>query len=224
MRWIHGSPSTITATQIIYNIGRADDMDINAEPKRFIVRSSDLPELFPTNRHSEKFWEALGRIVGTFGFLEEVLGKAIFAFTGTQEYDESQVEKAYKLWLPTLKRALSDSLGGLIDSYEKAVRDNPDATVTNIDELVSDLREASTVRNVLCHGSWRSPSREGKSIPLFVNRKGDIFPTAFDISSLMLLQKSVVDLTCAVINTVTHMGWQFPGSNGPGNVIWNGTK
>ena len=195
-------------------------MTENFEPKRFIVKSNELPELYPTNFHSSKFWEALGRTVATFGFLEEVLGKAIFAFTGTKEYKENEVDAAYKLWLPTLKRALSDPLGGLIDTYAKAVREHPKATVTNLNELVNDLRQASVIRNVLCHGSWRPPNNEGKSIPLYVNRKGEIFDTAFDVSSLELLQKSVTELVCAVVNTVTHMGWQFPGSNGPGSVVF----
>jgi hypothetical protein len=33
-------------------------------------------------------------------------------------------------------------------------------------------------------------------------------------------QKAVAELGCAVITTVTHMGWQFPGSHGPGKTIF----
>lgn len=40
-----------------------------------------------------------------------------------------------------------------------------------------------------------------------------------DIEYLNKVQKQTAELICAVINTVTHMGWQFPGSNGPGTVI-----
>ena len=57
--------------------------DDATESKRFIVDLNKLPSLFPTHRHSPMFWEALGRTIATFGFLEEVLGKAIFAFTAT---------------------------------------------------------------------------------------------------------------------------------------------
>ena len=69
-------------------------------------------------------WENLGRTIATFGFLEEVLGKAIFAFTATTRYPESDVEAAFDKWLPTLERALIDPLAGLIDAYGKAVRNN----------------------------------------------------------------------------------------------------
>jgi hypothetical protein len=58
------------------------------ENKRFVVDIKNLPPLFPTHRHSSMFWESLGRTVATFGFLEEVLGKAIFAFSATTPHPE----------------------------------------------------------------------------------------------------------------------------------------
>lgn len=187
--------------------------------KRSIVAAYKLPRQYPTHVHDAKFWENLGRTIATFGFLEETLGKAIFAFTGTRIYDESEIEAALERWLPTLEGALIDPLGNLINSYEKAVRDNPNATISNLDELVGDLRKASGIRNVLCHGSWRSPDEAGRSVPLFVSRKKEVFNTPVDVSFLQQTQRHVVELVCAIVNTVTHMGWQFPGSNGPGNPI-----
>jgi hypothetical protein len=59
-------------------------LDETTDHKRFIVDIKNLPASFPTHRHSAAFWENLGRTVATFGFLEEVLGKAIFAFTATK--------------------------------------------------------------------------------------------------------------------------------------------
>ncbi len=56
----------------------------NNQAKRLIVDRDKLPPLFPTHRHSPQIWEQLGRTVATYGFLEEVLGKAIFAFTATR--------------------------------------------------------------------------------------------------------------------------------------------
>ena len=123
------------------------------EPKRYIVDDKGLPENFPTHRHSGEFCEALGRTVATFGFLEETLGKAIFSFTATREISEDQIQAEFEKWLPTLERGLSDPLGGLIDAYGKAVRNNKAATITNLDNLLEDLRKAAVLRNVLCHGS-----------------------------------------------------------------------
>ena len=192
----------------------------NSEQKRFVVRPSDLPNNYPTHKHEAYFWECLGRTVATFGFLEEVLVKAIFAFTATTEYSEDKIVDAYVKWPQQLERSVSDQLGGLINTYGKAVKNNQEATVPNIDDLLDDLRKASKTRNVLCHGSWRTPNENGASTPFFVNRQQQRFDTAIDVAFLQQLQKHVSALTCAVVSSVTHMGWQFPGSSGPGKVIW----
>ena len=191
----------------------------NSGVKRAVMDIDALPEYFPTHHHKPIFWEALGRVVATFGFLEEVLGKAIFAFTGTRRFPPSEVEKAYEKWLPTLERALSDPLGNLIDVYGKSVRDHPEATTENIDDLLGELRKASEWRNVLCHGSWRTPNKHGASKPQFVNKKMEVFDTEIDVQMLDQIQQHTSELCCAVINSVTHMGWQFPGGRGPGKPI-----
>ncbi len=196
---------------------------LGSEPKSFMIDTQKLPTDFPTHKHAPKFWEALGRTVATFGFLEEVLGKAIFAFTGTRRVPSKKAQAEFEKWLPTLERALSDPLGGLIDSYAKAVQANTGTTITNIDELVVNLRKASVTRNVLCHGSWKIPDKGGKSLPLFVNKKKEVFQTSIDVAYLKQVQRHVAELICAVISSVTAMGWQFPGSNGPGLPIWPGT-
>ncbi|MCI0466534.1 MAG: hypothetical protein L0Y57_05950, partial [Beijerinckiaceae bacterium] len=46
--------------------------------RKFKLDCDKLPAQFPTHLHPPAFWEALGRVVATFGFLEETLGKAIF--------------------------------------------------------------------------------------------------------------------------------------------------
>jgi hypothetical protein len=195
-------------------------LDDSAEQKRFIVDIENLPSLFPTHQHSAMFWENLGRTIATFGFLEEVLGKAIFAFTATTRYPESEVEAAFEKWLPTLESALIDALAGLIEAYGKAVRSNSEASIGNLDDLLNKLRKASVIRNVLCHGSWRTPDAGGKSLPLFVNRQKMVWDTPIDIPYLEQTQKAVTELACEVVTTVTHMGWQFPGSRGSGKTIF----
>jgi len=126
--------------------------------------------------------------------------------------------------LPKLERALSDQLWNLIESYGKAVREYQDTTIFNLDELLEQLKEASKLRNVICHGSWRPPNFEGASVPFFINRQQEIFDTAIDVPFLLQLQSHVLDLICAVVDTVTYMGLQFPGSNGHGKVIWESRK
>lgn len=187
----------------------------------YLVDVDSLPDGFPTHKHEAAFWESLGRAVATFGFLEEVLKKAIFSFTATRSYNEAEIDQAYIEWLPKLERALSAPLGNnLIDAYGKAVRDHQDAIIDNLDGFLDDLRKASKMRNVLCHGSWWMPNTSGASIPFFVNYQKEIFDTAMDQQFIDQVQRHTVSLACAVINTVTQMGWQFPGSAGPGKPIW----
>lgn len=182
-----------------------------------------LPALFPTHAHPSPFWEQLGRTVGAFGFLEEVLGKAIFAFTAIRNYSEDEIENAYKAWLPKLEKALSDQLYQLAKSYGTAVKESQYSTVENIDELVQDIKDAAKVRNILCHASWRVPDEEGKSLPFFVSFKNEVCETKFDITSLCQIQYHVRELACAVIDSFTQTGYAFPGGIGPGERIWHGS-
>jgi len=190
------------------------------ELKKQIIDLKALPKMFPTHKHEPMFWESLGRAVATFGFLEEILGKAIFAFTATKPYSEEEIQKAYDNWLPKLQNALSDQLWNLIESYGKAVREHPDATIENLDELLDKLKKAAKIRNVICHGSWRSPNGEGASVPFFVNRQKMVVESAIDRQFIDQVQRHTTELAFAVVNTVTHMGWRFPGSAGPGETIW----
>lgn len=176
--------------------------------------------MFPTHNHEPEFWEHLGRAIASYGFLEEVLGKAIFAFTATRNYEEHEIKHAYDAWLPQLERALTDQLVNLAEVYGKVTKENPETTTTNVSEIVQDIKDAAGIRNVLCHGSWRSPNANGESKPLFVNRQKEVFDTAIDVAYLKKIQKHVSELTCSVVDTVTHMGWQFPGGAGPGKAIW----
>lgn len=185
-----------------------------------IVDYNGLPKNFPTHSHDPAFWESLGRAVATFGFLEEVLCKAIFAFTATKPYSDSEIIEAYENWLPKLQRALTDQLWNLIEAYGKAVNEHPDAKIENLTELLEDLKSASKIRNVLCHGSWRTPDQNKASMPFFVNKKNEIFDTPLNKAWLDHTQQDTTKLICAIISTVTYMGWQFPGSISPGTPIW----
>lgn len=117
------------------------------------IDRDSLPVSFPTHCHPPRFWEQLGRTIATFGFLEEVLGRAIFAFTATREYDAHEIEAAFGAWLPILEKALTDSLCDLADAYAKSVRENQGLRIQDVEELVVSIKETAAVRNALCHGS-----------------------------------------------------------------------
>lgn len=168
----------------------------------------------PTRSHSAEFWEKLGRTIGTFGFLEEVLRKAILAFTGKKRYSPDEVDDAYKKWGRELERALTNQLFNLIEQYEKAIRDHPESKISeeSLALLIEKLKEACALRNVLCHGSWRLPDSEGKSLPLFVSKRLGVFETKINVAYLEQLRRCLNELATDIMNSVLEMDWEFPGS------------
>ena len=181
------------------------------------------PKFFPTHRHIAEHWEWLGRAVGTFGFLEDVLRRAIFAITGTQTYATNvEAEAALEKWADTLiNNVLGLELGGLILSFVKAVKDNPNCKVENFDDLVVQLNKAKELRNLLSHASWQVPNDEGKALPHFIRRRDkQVNLTKMDADYLREVQLGTAELCCAIMSIITSMGWQFPGSNGPRNPVW----
>lgn len=184
-----------------------------------IVNFDNLPQQYPTHQHSDLFWANLGRAVATFGFLEEVLGKAIFALSATRPYTQDEIDTAYENWLPKLKKAVSDPLHKLIDEYEKAAKEHSQPLLENFADLITDLNNAKKLRNMICHSSWRLPDQSGRSVPFFITPQGERFDQAIDTAYLEQLQRHVAELSCSVVTSITCNGWQFPGSNGPGKPI-----
>ena len=157
-----------------------------------VIDRSALPSRYPTHAHEPKFWEALGRAVATFGFLEDVLSKAIFALTVTTRYKRSDIEMAYREWLPKMERALVDPLGSLVNEYEKAIRGHTDANVDYLDGLLKDLRNVLAVRNVICHGFWDVPNMQGATVPSFISRKKEVFATAIDTHFWIVFRRALL--------------------------------
>jgi hypothetical protein len=179
-----------------------------------------LPDLYPTHRHPAAFWEQLGRVVASFVYLERILGQAIFALTATRPYPADEVDKAYENWQSKLEHALTDALGKLVENFAHAVKVHPNVEVEHLDELLLELRKVKKYRNVFCHGAWMHPlDEEGKCTPLFVSPDKLIFEMQIDIEFMKQIQRGVIKLSCRVMNTVTMMGFRFPGCWGPGKEI-----
>lgn len=86
---------------------------------------------------------------------------------------------------------MSDPLGGLIVAYGKVLQNHHKLPISNPEQLIEDLQRAAQLRNVLCHGSWQVPDAEGKSLPLFVDKKLKIFATPIDVAYLQQVRDHV---------------------------------
>lgn len=203
-------------------------MSDDANIKRVVLNREKLPKYYPTHRHESNFWEHLGRVVATFGFLEETLAKAIFALTGTKAYaSEEEAIANYEKWILLLENTLKDPLSNLSEKYVSVAKAHqslkPD-DIEYIEYIGNNIKKACKVRNALCHGSWSPPNPDGKSTPFFIDRKLNKYEGQIDSEYLIYLQGYVAELACSVMDSITTMGWQFPGSSGPGRPLLDGDK
>jgi hypothetical protein len=149
-----------------------------------------------------------------------MLGKAIFALTGAKEFDPAADPEAFNAWIKTLEKALTDQLGGLIICYETALSENQRTQSNDYSNQIAGLKSAKDIRNALCHGSWGKPDEEGLTVPKFVNKRLEIFETPIGIAFLQQTRSALRDIICDVLDTVTSVGYRFPGSESPGEQLW----
>lgn len=188
--------------------------------KGHVIDRDKLHADFPTHSHDSVFWEELGRTIATFGFIEEMLGKAIYALTGAKEFDPQGDPEAFNEWIKTLEKALIDQLGGLIISYENALAENERTKGRDHSAQLAELREAKDIRNALCHGSWGKPDDQGLTVPKFVNRKLMVFETPVGVQFLKQTRSALRHVVCDILDSVTSVGYRFPGSESPGEQSW----
>jgi hypothetical protein len=168
--------------------------------------------LWPTHKHTPEFWEALGRSIAAFGFLEETLAKAIFVVSGSKEISLDQDnENEIQEWNKLLESSLSDTLGRLTKKLNNALKESKKFDVQNLSSVVEQLNRLNEWRNILCHCSWSQPDSEGKSKPFFVNNNKEIANISIDLDLLKLVMKETVEITVYIMNIITSNGFDWPG-------------
>jgi hypothetical protein len=186
----------------------------------YVIDREKLDTDYPTQFQSPELWQELGRTVAAFGFLEEMLSKAIFALTGAKEFDPAGDPEAFNAWIKTLEKALTDQLGGLIVRYESALSENQRTKGNDYTNQIAGLKSAKDIRHALCHGSWGKPDEAGLTVPKFVNRRLEVFETPIGIAFLRQTRSALRHMICDVLDSVTSVGYQFPGSESPGEQLW----
>lgn len=181
-----------------------------------IIERSGLPPTFPTHSQDASFWEALGRAVAAFGFLEWTLQRAIFALSGDQPAPEEEAERqvALNAWQKELEEALKATLGLLATGFERAVANHPRANKEYAAEVVAEIRAAAPLRNAICHTCWQ-PASAVVAKPFFVSRNLEVLESEIDIAWLEQLHRHVAQLALDVMDTVTATGLAFPGTTDP---------
>lgn len=181
-----------------------------------IIERSGLPPAFPTHSQDASFWEALGRAVAAFGFLEWTLQRAIFALTGDQPAPEEEAERqaALNAWQKDLEGALKATLGLLAAGFERAVENHPRTDKDYAAEVVADIRATAPLRNAIGHACWQ-PVSALVAKPCFVSRNLEVLESEIDIAWLEQLHRHVAQLALDVMDTVTATGLAFPGRTNP---------
>lgn len=186
----------------------------------FHINREKLDPNYPTHVLGTEFCEELGRTVATFGFIEDMLRKAIYGLTGAKQFDPEGDPSVFADWIKTLEKTLKDQLGGLIDAYGEALATNSKTKELDHAALLAKLKAAKDIRNVLCHASWGKPDDKGAIVPRFVNRSLLVFATPVDIAFLKSTRAELRHLICDILDSVTSVGYQFPGSGSPGEQAW----
>lgn len=193
---------------------------MNAQSDGTVMDTGQMPENFPTNLHDKEFWEWLGRLVATFGYLEVVLKKAIYYFQTSRPYPEKEIDEAYQTWELKFQSVLSGTLTKLVDAYQVAVIAHPEASPgTGFPAVLEDLRRVAKLRNALCHANWPPPDENGASLPYVLDRKLNEFATPVDVAYLKKSQQEVAWLANEVGSTLTSMGMILPGTNSSGTSL-----
>jgi hypothetical protein len=53
-----------------------------------------------------------------------------------------------------------------------------------------------------------------------VNRKLQVFDTPVDVAFLQQTRIALKGITCDILDSVTKVGYKFPGSDSPGEQLW----
>ena len=188
------------------------------EVNRSIIHRDKLPPLFRDP-------SALAAVLGTawpppsqpMGFLKKSW-EGNFRIHGDSQLQRPGNRRGLPSRLPQLERALTDQLWNAERMVLKAARDNPATTTKNVDELSEDIRSDHHPQRAL---SWLMANTEcQRRIRAAIRQSAaTVFDTAIDIAYLKQAQAHVPELACNVIDTVTHMRWQFPGGAEPGKPI-----
>lgn len=129
----------------------------------------------------EEFAAALGQAVATFGWLEEVLKRALFSLERVRLAKDLSAPEMGR-WRHHMTDIADDSLGTLIEQLDGALRRHPG--IADRDQLNDRLVVLKHQRNLICHASWSPTADKARWRPAFVAMKGESVPDTMSAAEL----------------------------------------
>lgn len=168
------------------------------------VDTESLPDKFPTHRYSSEFCEALGRVVMTFGYLEERLFQVcrVLMIRGRCkagrdiEQVKNEIDQELRSWE-------ADPLGKLIEHYQLVCKQISGVSTVRTEKVVAYCKNIRPYRNALCHASWGLPDTEGRFHPKYVDKLRGRFDAAIDVGWLNQMQRHTAEVIAEVESTWT---------------------
>ena len=149
------------------------------------------------------FAAALGQCVASFGWLEEIIKRAIYALDRARLADDLTPEEL-QAWLTRIGGIADDSMGTLIEQLDAAMRRHPGLRDRN--QITDRLGEIRLHRNLLCHASWR-PTADGTHWhPAFVSSKGEVQAEALALEDLERIRGQTVEVGTRVLRVMRASG------------------
>lgn len=143
----------------------------------------------------------LGWTIAAFGHLEDMLKRAIFAL------DRDRLpgrigESDFRDWLRRMDHVAADSLGTLIDRLDRTLAREGRADR----DLIADLDEIKTWRNLLCHAAWR-PAADGTGWqPVFASNGGELFDGVLAEPDLSAIRALTLDAASRARRIIESLG------------------
>lgn len=115
----------------------------------------NFPANAPTARANAHFWEELGRVVATFGMLEDTLTRTFYVVSLKRRVEmKGELDEAEAAWRENLEKPLSDTLGQIRVRLENEWEQQNGDIPQHRRELLEELTALGRERNRLCHGAW----------------------------------------------------------------------
>lgn len=149
----------------------------------------------------EDFAAALGQAVATFGWLEEVLKRALYSLERVRMAKDVTLLDLGR-WRHHMAEIADDSLGTLIEQLDGALRRHPG--IHDRDSLNDGLVTLKQQRNLLCHASWSPAEQKGRWKPAFVAMKGEAVPEDMSAAEIVAIRHNAEETGKRII-AIMHM-------------------